>query len=351
MPSKFSTARNEDTNAPWTIVVPISGVKPFPGDGLDEVKLIRVTLIEREKLLRSRTRFPLGTHKEFLTKSGGKNNTFESAKMFAVLRFTGTLKEVRPKCLKLIDQELAIFSVCRIGQKRQSWGPIGVVGQHSDAFVGHAFLDPTSKRASMRHERIQGGMPLLLADFWKDYQKHSFFPKLLRILRGETPVTSGWQDDLRRASILIGRSYNCSDVPTAFLFQMIALEALLTRQGDKYTEDLPERIKAFLGWTGLWDSEKFAERIEQVYRRRCGLVHAGNLDSVSIEDLLFVDDIIFNILNNLVTHASLFKSKDDIVIFSKKVAAEQTLGIKPSVRPKTLQFIARKYTDRDKEKI
>ena len=32
---------------------------------------------------------------------------------------------------------------------------------------------------------------------------------------------------------------------------MIALESLLTRQGDKYTDAIPERIEAFLGG---WDS-------------------------------------------------------------------------------------------------
>ncbi len=351
MPIKNPATENEDTKAPWIIVVPISGVTPFPGDGLDEVELIRVTLIEKSKLLRSRSRFPVKRHKDFLSRGVSWHNNFESAKMFAVLRFTGTLKDIRPKCLKLVEEELAIFSTCRIGMKRGSSSTIGIIGQHSEAFIAHAFLDTTSKRASMQNERVKQGMPLLLAHFWKDYQKHTFFPMLLRILRGKENVSPTWRDDLRSASILIGRSYNCSDVPTAFLFQMIALETLLTRQGDKYTDDLPERIEAFLGWIGIWDSGKFAARIQEAYRRRCGIVHAGNLNCVTIEDLLFIDDIIYNILNNLIGHIHRFKSKDDIIDFSKKVAAERTLGIKSKIRPKTLQFIERKYTANDKNKI
>jgi len=72
---------------------------------------------------------------------------------------------------------------------------------------------------------------------------------------------------------------------------------------------------------------------------------------VTVEDLLFVDDIMVNLLWNILSHPKLFRSKEDVIEFGRKVEAERILGIKPRVRPKSLQYISRKYTEQDKVEI
>lgn len=335
----------------WLFLVPVQGVGLEDG-GVDEIPLIRVTLIHREKLLRSTQRFPVRRHhKEKFESQIGCGEGFESAKVFAILRMSGDPDKIRQDCLKVMSEELAIFSVFRMAHKRRHAPLIGTAGEYPQASASYAFLDPKEKSSQRGSSLIK---PQLTVPFNKKAKKSLGFKlldKLLRILRKEVEIDSGWRDDLRRVAILIGRSYNTSDVTTAFLFQMIALETLLTRQGDKYSTDLPERIEAFLGWVGLWKTAKYGLRVDEVYKKRCGLVHAGLIDNITVEDLLFVDDIMINLFWNILSHPKLFRSKDDVIQFGRKVEAERFLGMKPKVRPKSLQYISRTYSDKDKLEI
>ena len=132
---------------------------------------------------------------------------------------------------------------------------------------------------------------------------------------------------------------------------MIALEILLTEQGDRYTKILPERVEAFLGWIGFWEQNNFGERIKEVYRLRCGYVHDGKIEGITKKDLLFTDDLLFNIMFNLCNLSSLFESKKSIIEFSEKVKAEHILGIISKVRSKKLTFVSRSYNKKDYDEI
>lgn len=335
----------------WLFLVPVQGVG-FEDGEIDEMHLIEVTLIHRDKLLRSTKRFPVAKHhREKFDIGTGSDSGFEKATVFAVMWKTGVPDDIRQECLSTVSEELAIFSNYRMAHKRRHAPLIGVAGQHPQASASTAFLDP-AERASQRESFLI--KPQIILPFQKEATRSLGFKllkKLLRLLRMNSAVSAGWRADLRRVAILIGQSYNTLDVPTAFLFQMIAMETLLTRQGDKYSTDLPERIEAFLGWVGLWKTEQYGERVTEVYKKRCALVHAGMIDKVSVEDLLFVDDIMINLLWNILSHAKTFRSKEDVIEFGKKVEAERILGIKPRVRPKSLQYISRRYSEQDKLEI
>lgn len=185
----------------------------------------------------------------------------------------------------------------------------------------------------------------------EELPQRSFFFTLLKVLNNEIYVARSWRNELKRAAILLGQSQCCSDVAQSFLWNMIALEILLTRQGDKYTDVLPTRIEAFLGWVGFWTVERYSERIKELYRKRCDFVHNGNQKNITISDLLFTDDLLQNLLMNLMRHISLFNSKAAVIEFSKKIEAEHVLGMRPGVRPKSLRFFSRTYTERDYQEI
>ena len=83
-------------------------------------------------------------------------------------------------------------------------------------------------------------------------------------------------------------------------------------------------------------------------------MHDGNDSNIEIKDLLFTDDLLLNIMLNLIAHHKIFNSKNDVIEFTKKVAAEHVLGIvgdKSNIRPKTLRFLSKYYSDEDFEKI
>jgi hypothetical protein len=178
-----------------------------------------------------------------------------------------------------------------------------------------------------------------------------FFLRLLRILNDDIKVWRSWRHDLERASVLIGQSQCSSDIAQGFLWNVIALELLLSERGDKYTDILPKRAESFLGWVGFWQTDNYADKIAEIYKKRCDFVHRGRREDITVEDLLFTDDLLCNLLLNLVRHIDRFPCKQAVIDFSQKVEAEHILGVKPQVRPKRLMFMSRTYSQHDYEEI
>lgn len=152
---------------------------------------------------------------------------------------------------------------------------------------------------------------------------------------------------MRRAAVLIGLSQAANSVVDAFLWNMVALELLLTRQQDKVVESLPSRAHALLGWSTALAQADFDTKIGLVYRHRCHIVHQGARDAPSPADLYFTDDLLLCLLLNLVAHPRLFASKDKLIEFSKRVEAEKLLGVRPRVGPRSLRFFRRIYRPSD----
>jgi hypothetical protein len=189
--------------------------------------------------------------------------------------------------------------------------------------------------------------PMVLDARWRNFMRDAFYFRLLRMIYRDRSISPSWRTTLRNAAVLIGQSIGSSDVPMSFLQNMIALEMLLTRQGDKYSDVLPKRIEAFLGWVGFWRDHDYENRIRELYRKRCDLVHRGERDTIAANDLLFSDNLLFNLLVNITAFPRLFPSKDSIIEFSELVEAEHRLGVRPRVRPKQLSFYSLRYTDGD----
>ena len=133
----------------------------------------------------------------------------------------------------------------------------------------------------------------------------------------------------------------------AFLWNMIAIETLLFKQDNEIRpkEVLPKRIEAMLGWVGFWEDEDYSSKIKNAYGKRCTMVHEGNLDCISREDVHFSDMLVFNLMNNLVRHSRVFGNIDAVIRFSKEVEAERTLKVRPRVQPKTLEFIHKRFDE------
>jgi len=329
----------------WVFIVPVSGVELTEAVN-NEFQIKRVLLVSKEKLPRIRLRLGLPTrisqmnerYKEF----------FSSSDTFAVVRHSGKFKATKNFCRNLIRDELSILSLSKLGYEKRRFGSHpSIKGEPTKGTVSDFLIDVNDSRVSLGSRIVGHHNSLLMSGLWKGYQKNNFFYKYLKIINGDLNIGKGWKNDLERAGILIGQSQCSSDLPQSFLWNMIALEMLLTVQGDSYLDILPKRIEAFLGWVGFWDYENYEDKIKDAYKKRCSLVHNGRRDLIIVEDLLFTDDLLLNLLINLIQHIKLFESKDDVIVFSNKVEAEHLLGVTPRVRPKTLQFSSRHYTADD----
>ena len=273
---------------------------------------------------------------------------FGENKTFAVVRDTGTPHKLEAPVLRRVRDELAILALSQLGYAHRRWMAVpSIVGERPVVRRSYLAIDSATGDYTQPTATVGAFATLALNAQWLRFQRRGFFYNLLPILRGHPRLTKEWRADLWNAAVLMGLSQTSFDVPQAFLWNMIALEVLLTRQGDTHTDALPARAEALLGWVWEWKASNVDEQIRDAYLKRCLLVHRGQREVIAPKDLLLTDDLVLNLLWNIVAHINLFPSKDAIIDFSRRVEAERTLGVKPRVRPKTLTFLKPSYRDED----
>jgi len=150
---------------------------------------------------------------------------------------------------------------------------------------------------------------------------------------------------------MTGQSQNSSDLPLSFLWNVIALEMLLTKRGEKISDMLVKRAEYFLGWNEEWIKKKYEERIKDIYDKRCDFVHNGDLKYIEIKDLLFTDDLIFNILNNIIRCQNKIQGMKDIIEYTEKYEAEKLLNRKSKYQFGKFEIMRKQYTEEDYKKI
>lgn len=322
----------------WVLLAPVENLT-LSSHVDRELRVNRVTFVAAERLPYVRRRLGL-PHRvsELRDRSEALDRYFfDSTSTFAVMRLTGVLGDLESTFLQTVREEIAILGASWLGFRRARHAALpSFSSERPKGTRSYLFLHDGGKVWTQPNMSL-GALGKRTDHHWLRACEERFFFKLLRILRDEAGVTKSWRNDLHNAAVLIGQSQASKDLPTAFLFNMIALELLLTRQGDVVGDALPERTEAFLGWVGDWKSAGFEKRIRDVYEKRCRFVHQGVRREINPVDVVFSDELISNVLTNLVWHPEIFDSKDAVVEFSEKVRAERLLGIDAGVRPRTLK--------------
>lgn len=342
--------RFEDIDGNWVFITPIANVVLTEAVNR-EFRIGRVLFVHGRKLPHIRRRlglrstvsdlkasFPVKSFQEF----------FGLSDVFAVVIQRGKPDPVESACYKLISDAISLLSLSQLGySRRRSSAQIAIHGQHGPDRSSRVLIQKDGVGKSFGGKYTRGLMPLTLNAQWKRWQREVFFFKLIKLLFEEDSIDRSWREDLRVASTLVGQSVNTRDVVSAFLWNMIALERLLTRRNDEVSSALPARTEAFLGWVGYWEVGRYKERMRDIYRKRSALVHAGAREDIAPRDVLFTDEILLNLLSNLVNLSRLFPSKQHVVDFANKVEAERILGTRPRVRPGKLHYIGQSSRDED----
>lgn len=339
------SAKIQDMEGKWLFIAPVGNLD-LTKDVQNEFKIKRVTFITGAKFRRIFKRLKIDPSR--LTNNREIKKVLKPECTLAFLHQSGKPSKIKPQCFQMIRDELNILAASQLYfRKRRSSCKLGLIGEYKRGVNEHVFLDTKTKAGLIGWSVTDNLVSLTLDKQWKDCHKGSFFGRFIKILQGKVTIKTSWAADITRSVCLVGKSFNSDDIGSAFLWNMVALEMLLARQGDKYAEVIPKRIEALLGWIGYWDTAKFAERIDDIYKLRCKIVHDGRLDLVTPKDLLFTDDLMINVLFNLVRHPKVFQSKDDLINFADLVSAEHLLGMKSRIRPKTLRFTRRNYSQKD----
>lgn len=331
------SASGWDLNGKWVFFTPVPNLLLTKAVN-SELQMGRVIFLAASKLRRVRNRY--GIKERISDLPVYLQDFFRSAPTFALVRYSsGRPQELEPLCLQMVHDALCLLQSSLLGYSgRDSMRRLVTPGGGESVTGSYFFVNPDTDDplVTVGRELNYARRSLKLDADWKRHQKHFFFLKLRAILDNKVKVQSAWRENLRRAAMLVGESRVARDTASAFLFDMIALEMLLTKQGDKYRDALPKRIEAFLGWADEWHQKNFSERIDKIYTLRCNLVHDGDSHEITPDHLQFTDNLLLSLLTNLVNFPALFSSKQAVLDFSEKVAAEHLLGIKPKVRPKRL---------------
>jgi hypothetical protein len=333
----------------WVYLIPVSGLLLTQAVD-EEFSVGRVTFVTARRLARVRRR--LGLPKPLSEVSRGLRwaPLENEAKVLAVVRETGRPKDIDAGVQRRVTEALQILAVSQLSYSKRRRNAFPTIDNTSIRTTDRLCVDGQTGDRLLSSRVSSKFFDLVLDERWRSHHKRVFFWDLWRILEGEIKVKTTWRETLRTVAVLVGQSQTSNDLAQAFLLDVIALEALLAVQGDKYLDALPERVEAFIGWVGFWRTRNYESRIREAYKKRCQYVHAGDASTVEVADLLFMDEIVLNVLMNIVAHPKLFASKDDVVEFAKKVSAERVLGItgtQSKVRPKTFRSVARNYSADD----
>ena len=341
----------KDRRGVWIFVAPISNLILTEAVNY-EYRVDKVTFVDTKVLSGRRKRFGFPLKLSFLKKRWEALDRFFSiSSTVATLRLTGMGSDLESRFLRIVHEELAILSLSQLGYcKRLNNSKPSIARENPSLFRSYLLFNSSDRSWTQPNRRLDKFQDLILNPLWLRFQKQVFFDSLIKYIQKETRISRSCKNDIVRSAILAGQSQCCSDVPQCFLWNMIAIEILLCRQGDRYREELPKRAEAFLGWSVNWEINDYQSRIREVYKKRSKFVHDGVRD-ITIDDVLFTDELLLNVFINILRHPHYFPNKDVLIDFSEKVAAEKLLGIKSKIQPKTLLFVNINYSERDRERI
>jgi hypothetical protein len=346
----------KESKSNWLFIAPIRGLL-LTAFIKNEIEIENVLFISREKLPRIRKKLGIPIVISELQNIGLNNpesfkesvtNFFTDSPTYAVVHFNGVPNESRNENIRRIERAINILVFSNLGfNTRKFDNHVEIKSSQKILLTKEIVIDKNHKRFSL-NLKVISPTPLELNERWLNFHKSFFYLKLLKIISGSKSKTK-WIETLKSVAITIGKSQNTHNLPDAFLGNMISMEMILTTKNDKISQKLIERTEFLLGWSEEWENQKIDKRLEDLYKKRCDYVHDGNTKNISVEDLIFTDDLLFNIINNLVKGIGKIDSKSKLIEFSDKYQCEKKLEkkSKSKFQPGSFQYMKKRYQDLD----
>lgn len=310
-----------------------------------EIQVENVIFISRNKISFARRRLGFRERiseidKYLLDNLGQK--LFDTAETFAVMKLQRAPEDSLLKPMLRVRESIWILASSLFSPSTRGNTPFFGFPEHK-AHLSHEYLVYDTQGTSSKYTWtvISPIFPFTLDNQWKQIMKHHFFPSILRIINKNITVNSKWYYSVRKSVILAGKSILSSDLPQAFMYDMIALETLLTYQGDKFPDAIIERLNAFFSWYFQRHSGQWEKTIKRLYKLRCKMVHDGETGEIKTEDLISADTLLYNVLINIGIAIKAIKNKKDLIHLAEIIKARKVLGIN-----KRLPFRARFQTPR-----
>lgn len=306
-----------------------------------------MTLISKRKLARTRKKIGLLNKLSYYEKLDSK---LLNVKTFAFAYFSTCDPDAALKEFKdLVTDELAYLSASQIVTNTRC-GNAHISSSEKQFNFSSIITTNTSKLVGQTSSKIEGRIRSLNINkkYIKTQRERGFLFSFLKIVKGETNIEKAMIDSIKNAVIFNGKSHESTELYLSFLYNMIAIDSLLSSRSENHKVKISKAVEHFIGWSNMLDTS-YEKEIDNIYNLRADLVHDGKRDKIKVKNLLFTDDILRNILFNICNHPTIFASKNDLKEFLKKLDAEKTLGIKSKNLPKTFRVFKKYYTKSDNE--
>ena len=158
--------------------------------------------------------------------------------------------------------------------------------------------------------RNEGGlMPLQLDADWLRRLKETRHDQIIdRVF--DSALNQDWKRQITQATVLLGRSLLSTNLTDAFLLNVIGLETLLTRQGERNGKILSQRVLGLTGWNFVSDLATYEKHVKNIHAIRCEFVHDSDYRNLTVENLLWSDAIFRNCLWNICLYPKFFPAKE-----------------------------------------
>lgn len=320
-----------------------------------EIQIGDVVFVSTAKIPQIRKRLGfIKTISEINSKMPKETNLFKRANTYAILKWNFANGWSVEKPISKIKEAIWILASSQTPTRTniQYFG----LPEHDKHLVNEHFVYSTKTGYFGLQSYISSPLESYkLENEWKSIMKHHFFPAALNIINDKTKVDKKWVNDIRNTLIAVGKSHFSTDLSQAFIYNMIGIETLLTRRGDKITSELKNRLNALFSWYfKRRQSTNWDKKIEEIYKLRCEAIHDGETRNIKTEDLIFTDLILQNLLLNICNSTKHIKKKQDLIDFTKKYQARELLNL-PQKYPFKIIFRShwpsQKQIDKIKERM
>lgn len=121
-----------------------------------------------------------------------------------------------------------------------------------------------------------------------------------------------WRRQIWSAATLLGRSRLAMTMADGFLFNIMALETLLTNRGERNGHRLACRLFGLLGWHLSQVRPECFEEIQRLHDIRCQIVHDSDYTNLTVRQLLLSDIYATHALLNVVRMSKIVRSKAEL---------------------------------------
>jgi hypothetical protein len=334
----------------WTMPLPVYNLEISKEIG-GEFHIENVTFVRQDKIHRIRRRLGFdyrisAYNRAFALK--GENRLFRKAPVYAFVKHNRRLTDpFRYEYLRTQEALFLLASSQFDRSKRTRKIRFGLPDYNSllDEVV---MFEKGADRPNLKVVQTQTSDPYCLDTLWKGQFAFHFFFDLMKLL-GNKKISPKWKYCIRSSAILAGRSLFARDLWEAFLYNMVAIEALLARKGSPMKEQVIHNLTALFGWLSNDSEAHWLNLIEKLYARRADYVKQCHARLLTAKDLIDADMILSNLLKNLCVLTRI-QTKDDLFHLCDEIKARRALNMKMPEKP-FISFCRNRYTVGDLKKL